>query len=167
VNAYVDALLRYFSFSGRSTRSQFWQFQLVALLMMIIAIEVDVLRGDQFRLGHYGLVATCVILFHFIPQFTIAIRRLHDIGKSGWWWLIALIPFGGFFLLYWQCKASEPGSNDYGDDPHDAPPREPAPTAPNFAARLPTLSRQAPVAARRTLAGSQPPSFGTRGRPAA
>jgi len=173
VNAYLNALARYFSFSGRSSRSQYWMFHLVALLIIIVAMEIDALRGDGFHFSRgdashltnpYGLATSIVILFHIAPAFALMIRRLHDIGKSGWWWLLGFIPFGGLVVFYWNCKASEPGTNDYGEDPHDTPPPEPEYVAPTGTARVPNLSRPAPVSSVQAIARTQAPTFGMRGR---
>lgn len=167
MNAYLNALARYFSFSGRSSRSQFWMFQLVMVLLTIVAVEIDMVRGNTFGLGEYGQVTLVLILFHFIPSWTVSIRRLHDVGKSGWWYLVSLLPFGGLWLLYLQCCASEPGTNDYGDDPRDTPPPPPPEYAPpSGIARVPNLSRPAPAGSAQAVARTQPAGFGMRGRSA-
>jgi uncharacterized membrane protein YhaH (DUF805 family) len=117
---YFDSLLRYFEFSGRSSRSQYWTYYSVSLLLMIGAFFAD------FRLvGHIptpeqpGLFSAFVVIFHVIPNITISVRRLHDIGRSGWWLLLCLVPFGGLLILVWSFFGSEAGSNRFGDDPHD------------------------------------------------
>jgi len=167
VKSYADALLRYFSFSGRSSRLQYWMFQLVMVLLLIVAIEIDLLRGDPIHRGHYGfeygLVTNCVILFHLMPATTIAVRRLHDIGKSGLWYLVIFIPFAVFWLLFQHCLSSEPGTNDYGEDPSNMPPPQPVYVPPTGIARVPNLSRAAPVSSVRA-ARTQAPTFGMRGR---
>jgi len=57
-------------------------------------------------------------LVTFIPTLSLTVRRLHDIGKSGWWYLIGIIPLvGGILLLVWYCKDSQPGSNQWGHSP--------------------------------------------------
>jgi uncharacterized membrane protein YhaH (DUF805 family) len=59
-------------------------------------------------------------LFIFIPSLAVGVRRLHDIGKSGWMWLIAFIPLAGaIWLLILFCEDSEPGSNNWGDNPKE------------------------------------------------
>lgn len=162
VDAYLNALRRYFDFSGRSSRSQFWMFQLVMLLFIVVAVEIDLLRGNTFGLGQYGQVTDGVILFHFVPQWSVSIRRLHDVGKSGWWYLVSLLPFGGLWLLYLQCCSSEPGTNDYGEDPRDIPP-PPEYAPPSGIARVSNLSRPAPLSSVRAAAtGTQPRGFGLR-----
>jgi len=52
-----------------------------------------------------------------IPGIAVGVRRLHDVGRSGWWMLIALTGIGAFVLLYWFVKDSEPGNNEYGPNP--------------------------------------------------
>jgi len=119
IRSYLDALLRYFDFSGRSSRTQYWLFYLVCVVLTVAAVFADVKLAGQFpQPGHFGTFVTFLIIFHFIPSLSVTIRRLHDIGKSGWWWLISFVPFaGGFILLYWTCCPSEPWPNDYGDPP--------------------------------------------------
>lgn len=168
MKSYADALLRYFSFSGRSSRSQYWIFQLVMLLLLIVAVEIDLVRGDPIHRGRfgfeYGLVTSCVIFFHIVPATTIAVRRLHDVGRSGWWYLMIFIPFAVFWLLYQHCLSSEPGTNAYGEDPSNMPPPQPEYVPATGIARVPNLSRPAPVSAVRAVSGAQPRTFGLRGR---
>jgi len=115
---YFDALLRYFEFGGRSGRGQYWQFQFCYALLVIGAIYLD--RGNIVVAGtlHPGLFLNFVMIFHIVPQFSVGVRRLHDIGRSGWWSLLNFVPLAGLLLLVWSFYASEPGANEYGDDPH-------------------------------------------------
>jgi uncharacterized membrane protein YhaH (DUF805 family) len=119
---YFDALLRYFEFSGRTTRGQYWMFQLCYAVLVVGAIYLD--HQGNFAaadLWHPGLFSTFVLIFHVFPQLTVAVRRLHDIGRSGWWWLLNIVPLAGLLLFVWSFYGSEIGANAYGDDPHDTP----------------------------------------------
>ena len=121
MNAYADALLRYFDMFGRSSRSQYWWYQLSVVVVAFFAIIVDVAAG--MHIAHYpkGILMVFVVVFHIVPQITISVRRLHDIGRSGFWYLLCFVPFGSLVLLYWSCLASDLGPNEYGDDPRDGP----------------------------------------------
>ena len=94
---------KYAKFSGRASRSEYWYFTLFSFIVMVLSSGKDALLGLSW-------------LVLFIPMLAVSVRRLHDIGKSGWYYLIALIPYLGWFvLLYWMCKASDEYSNDYDD----------------------------------------------------
>jgi uncharacterized membrane protein YhaH (DUF805 family) len=111
VGAYTDALLRYFSFSGRSSRAQYWLFQLFELLVLASAFGVDYLCHRKIAGYPAGVMFGLTSLFHAIPQLTVSVRRLHDIVRSGLWYLLYFVPFGGLLVLVWACFASEIGSN--------------------------------------------------------
>lgn len=96
-------------FSGRSTRSEFWYAYIIQMLIGTIA-------GN---LGMGNLIVTLAItgiisLILFIPFLAVSVRRLHDIGKSGWWYLISLTCIGAFFLIYWYSQPGDPNENMYG-----------------------------------------------------
>ena len=56
----------------------------------------------------------------FIPGLAVSVRRLHDIGRSGWWLLLSLIPLvGAIILIIWYCTDSQPGANQYGSNPKE------------------------------------------------
>lgn len=100
---------QYADFSGTATRKQYWLYILLYSAIAIAASCIDILLGIDFQLfGEslgYGWLFTIVSLALTIPSLAIGIRRLHDIGKSGWWFLIVLIPLvGGFWLLFLLCK---------------------------------------------------------------
>jgi uncharacterized membrane protein YhaH (DUF805 family) len=112
---YFDALMRYFEFWGRTSRSQYWTFQLIALLLAIAALFADI---GAMRLGfehdHVGLFITFFGIFNIIPSITATVRRLHDIGKSGFWYLLCFLPFGAIVVLIWTIKRGDDGDNGYG-----------------------------------------------------
>jgi uncharacterized membrane protein YhaH (DUF805 family) len=133
MRSYFDGLLRYFEFSGRSTRMQYWMFSLVTLIIAIGAAFGDsYLSGIPVTSAQTGPLTIFVALFHAIPAITLTVRRLHDIGRSGWWYWIGLIPLvGAIILLVWMCWPSEEHANDHGERPHggsrSAPQRESVP----------------------------------------
>lgn len=127
MGSYFDGMLRYFEFSGRSTRMQYWMFFLVQLALFAIAFFADYSWGNLARVSNVDATSLPLTLFvafvHIIPGITVQVRRLHDIGKSGAWYLLSFVPFGGVVLLYWACCASEAGSNYGGPEVSNDSPR--------------------------------------------
>lgn len=117
----------YVNFRGRARRKEFWMFQLFLIIITTICIGLDNILGTVVAMdaGPFGLIILpfgwlyflCGI-FHFLPSFSVLVRRLHDIGKSGWWFFIGYVPFIGiFWLLYLVCKDGDHGENSYGNNP--------------------------------------------------
>jgi len=115
---------RYAQFDGRASRSEFWYFALFYFIMDVIAAIIDAFvlnpimgtTPDQAAQG--GILQMIFALGLLIPSIALGIRRLHDIGKSGWWYLLVLIPIIGWLaLLYFYILDSQPGSNQYGENP--------------------------------------------------
>lgn len=119
MSAYFNGMLRYFEFSGRSSRSQYWLFFLVQTILMIAAIWGDYQLGGLDRQNPAPTLTLFVMFVHIVPGVTVQVRRLHDIGRSGFWYLVNFVPLGTLVLLYWACLASEDRDNYY-DTP--APP---------------------------------------------
>ncbi len=120
---FVDTLKnRYADFKGRASRSEYWYFMLFSLIIGIILAFLDSLIGTapDDKAGA-GILGTIFSIATFIPALSLAIRRLHDIGKKGWWVLAGVIPIvnfiGIFVLLFFFIKDSQPGSNEYGPNP--------------------------------------------------
>lgn len=128
MRSYFDGMLRYFEISGRSTRMQYWMFALIQLLLTVGAVSIDYQTGGFRDLGNPQPTATLFIgIVHIVPAFTLTIRRLHDIGRSGWWYFLPLVPIvGAIILLVWMCWPSDEYANAYGDHPRNAGPA-PAP----------------------------------------
>ncbi len=113
----------YATFSGRSTRSAFWWWTLFQVIASI-AIGLIFGSGHMVRDGatmnmNYegGLVSNLWSLANLLPSVAVAVRRLHDIDKSGWWLFIALIPLVGWiFLIVWYCTKGTLGANRFGPE---------------------------------------------------
>jgi len=116
------AYLNFFNFSERSSRAEYWWFQLFSILALIFLIIIQsIVFGDIFDDIHndtydsnFYLFPDSFAILNFIPQISIAARRLHDNNRSGWWQLIVLTGIGIIPLLYWLCKKGEISSNKYG-----------------------------------------------------
>ena len=127
-NFYKDALTNYVHFEGRASRKQYWYFVLWnAIIFTGISIILNIiLQGN----GMY--VSWIYNLAILLPSLAIAIRRLHDIGKSGWWLCILLIPIvGAIVILIFLITPGEPGTNAHGTNPNEVSgvSAMPAPTA--------------------------------------
>lgn len=118
MNAYLNAMRRYFDFKTRATRTEFWMFTLVVFIGGIIALITDTALGNGQR-GPPFITALWIIP-HYIPAVAVAVRRLHDIDRTGWWDLIGIIPIGALVLIVFYCQASTPGVNRFGGVTTDA-----------------------------------------------
>jgi len=123
---YLNVLRNYATFSGRARRSEYWYFALFNVIFAVAAIMLDKAFGTNFSFetaagpidAFYGYVYVLYILFIFLPSLAVLVRRLHDVGKSGWFVLISLIPIvGSIWILILVCTDSIPGKNQYGLNP--------------------------------------------------
>ena len=119
---YIKAIKNYAVFSGRATRMEFWMFMLFNLLIalalgFVIAFGLFALGYSDAEVNFASDVASTIYnLFILLPFISISVRRLHDMGKSGWWYLIGLIPVVGWAILLIMCMFdSEPFPNEYGE----------------------------------------------------
>ena len=110
IECYKDAWVNWKNFSGRTRRSAYWY---AVLANFIVAIILGILGGIVDFLTILGSLYSLAFL---IPSIALCIRRLHDTGKSGWWYLIALTGIGAIVLLVWFCQDSQP-DNQYGPSP--------------------------------------------------
>lgn len=117
---YLIVLKRYAQFSGRADRSEYWYFVLFNIIFAVSAMLLDNLLGLNFPgLPPYGIFYTIYALALLIPGLAVAVRRLHDVNKSGWYLLVALIPIAGaIWLLVLLASKGTHGDNTYGPDPN-------------------------------------------------
>ena len=124
-------LKRYFEFSGRSRRREYWLFALLYSILLSVAVVLDIqlgLGGDysgfseygdgSFEMGfnlNFGPLAIGVMALLIVPIFAAAIRRMHDVDRSGWFIWVPI------YNLVLACSDGTPGPNRYGPDPK-APP---------------------------------------------
>lgn len=109
---YLKVLKNYVGFTGRARRKEYWMFFLFNAIISLVLTLLD-------KLLHIGtLLTTLYSLAVLLPSLSVAVRRLHDTGRSGWWLFIALIPIiGAIILLVFMCLDSQPGDNKYGPNP--------------------------------------------------
>lgn len=118
------ALKNYAVFTGRARRKEFWMFILLNFLIIIcfyVFCFLGAAMGDAglFIISIANILLILWKLAAIIPSIAVTVRRLHDIGKSGWFFLLHLIPcgIGTLILLIFMCKDSQPGDNMYGPNP--------------------------------------------------
>ncbi|APE26964.1 DUF805 domain-containing protein [Aurantiacibacter gangjinensis] len=124
---------RYADFSGRSRRKEYWLFTLLAVIVYALSFMMIMAGMPTPQYSAYGAVpqeptgifyigAALLGIFalaSFIPALAVAVRRLHDTEKSGWFLLLNFIPLGGLILLIFFCMEGTKGANKYGADPKD------------------------------------------------
>lgn len=123
---YINVLKNYANFSGRARRSEYWYFFLFNIIFSFAAVLLDDLFGSTFKMNvatgtaslQYGYIYLLYVLAVLIPGFAVFVRRLHDVGKSGWFFLIMLIPLvGAIWILVLLLTDSVPAPNEYGLNP--------------------------------------------------
>lgn len=112
---YLNEFKKYAVISGRSTRKEFWYFTLANFIILCLAIGCDNLFETTIGNLPYGIFYFLFGLVLVLPGTAVSVRRLHDIGKSGWMLFIALIPIAGpIWLIILFCTESVDNENEYG-----------------------------------------------------
>jgi uncharacterized membrane protein YhaH (DUF805 family) len=94
---------KYATFTGRASRSEYWWF---SLFCVIVGLALSTLFGD-------GSVVSFANIILILPSISVACRRLHDVGRSGWWQLLAITLIGILILIYWYVQPSKEVDNKY------------------------------------------------------
>jgi uncharacterized membrane protein YhaH (DUF805 family) len=101
---------KYVTWQGRAGRAEYWWWTLFAVIVYIVGFIVDLAVKSP-------IPVLLLVLALLLPSLSVLVRRLHDTGRSGWWYWIGLVPLvGGIILLVFTCSAST-GSNQYGNGP--------------------------------------------------
>ena len=117
---YLEVLKKYTVFDGRAHRTEFWMFVVWSVVISLVLTIVDIVIGTYGEYG--GLISGIYSLAIFIPSLAVGSRRLHDIGRSGWWQLLGIIPIiGTIIVIVWWAKAGDAAPNEYGRNPWDGP----------------------------------------------
>ena len=120
MTCYLKALRQYSDFSGRARRAEYWMFTLVNVIISVLLTIID--AGFGLSLGGFGLLSGLFALAVLLPSLAVGARRLHDIGRTGWWQLIQLIPLiGAIVLIVFFATEGRREANAYGPDPKTAP----------------------------------------------
>ena len=113
ITAVRSCLSKYAQFGGRATRAEYWWFFLFYVLSYVVAFFLDTVLNTSL------VITVLVILALVLPLLSVSIRRLHDTGHSGWWYLIAFVPIiGGLWLLFLLLQPSSSSMNEYGPEPN-------------------------------------------------
>lgn len=115
---------KYATFSGRARRAEYWWFALFNILASLVLQILDLAvfgaysMGPDAGMGLPNVLGGLFSLAILLPSIAVWVRRLHDVGRSGWWWLLALIPVIGWIILfYWSVRRGDLGPNAFGPDP--------------------------------------------------
>jgi MFS transporter, FHS family, L-fucose permease len=113
-NWYIDVLKKYAKFNGRARRKEYWMFTLLNIIFYSVAMLIDFGLERPFIIGIANIYALAVL----VPILAVSVRRLHDVGKSGWMILLSLIPIiGSIWLLVLLLTESDPDENEFGLNP--------------------------------------------------
>ena len=114
-DAVKSGFQNYVTFSSRAVRSQYWYWALFCILVGIGSVVIDAALFPRSYMRPVNAIAELVL---FLPTLALSIRRLHDLDRSGWWFLLIFIPLiGGIWLLVWFCMRGTVGPNRFGPDP--------------------------------------------------
>ncbi|WP_330343154.1 DUF805 domain-containing protein [Streptomyces sp. NBC_00557] len=106
---YTDVLRKYTLFEGRAAREEYWAFTLISVMLAFT------LAGVETAIGIRPVLTAAYSLAVLLPSMAVAVRRLHDTGRTGWWLLLALIPVAGaIVLIIYLAGDSDPKTNAYG-----------------------------------------------------
>jgi uncharacterized membrane protein YhaH (DUF805 family) len=114
--AIASGFRNYVTFSGRAARSAFWYWALFALIVGIVTQILDraIFPDSEAPLGPINAIANIVL---FLPYLAVGVRRLHDIDRTGWWYLLCFTGVGVILLIVWACQRGTAGANRFGPDP--------------------------------------------------
>ncbi|WP_244986052.1 DUF805 domain-containing protein [Chromobacterium violaceum] len=114
MNWYLTALKKYFDFNGRARRREYWLFQLFQMIAITLLVVIDQVALSQT----FPILTMIYALATILPAWGVLVRRLHDIGRSGWWMLISCVPLvGGIILFVFTVMDSQQGDNQFGASP--------------------------------------------------
>ncbi|MEO2267933.1 DUF805 domain-containing protein [Pseudoalteromonas sp. YIC-656] len=120
MNWYIEALKKYAHFKGRARRTEFWMFILFYNLVLFGLMFIDMALGTYDSQEGIGDISALYVLATFIPTIAVNVRRLHDVGYSGWWFLLWFIPLlGHIALVVMYCQDSKSGETKHGPSPKE------------------------------------------------
>lgn len=120
MNWYLKCWKQYADFSGRARRKEYWIFSLINYIIIFFLYILQIVMIESTLWLIFPIIFFLYAVAVLLPGLAVSIRRLHDIGKSGWWYLIYLIPIiGAIWLTVLMCLDSEPGENQWGENPKE------------------------------------------------
>lgn len=119
---YLDVLKKYADFSGRARRMEYWMFNLINSIIMIVLLILVFALSDRNQLSTISCIFLIIMGLYclgiIIPSLAVTVRRLHDSDRSGFWIFINFVPYvGGLALIVLMCLNGTAGSNRFGEDP--------------------------------------------------
>lgn len=115
MGAIKKCFCNFVNFSGRANRKEFWYFYLFNIIIYLVVYFLLLAVSNEALILTFASIAIVYGLGTILPNIAVAVRRLHDIGKSGWWYLLFLIPYiGSIILIVFFCMKSNPNENKYG-----------------------------------------------------
>jgi uncharacterized membrane protein YhaH (DUF805 family) len=128
MNGYLATWKKFLTLSGRASRKEYWVFTSINILIVMIFYAfiggaVFLGSANKTEMSTASMIPAALMIFFqiasFFPSIGVMARRLHDSGRSGWWWLIVLIPLvGPIWFIVLMVLDSQPGTNKYGDHPY-------------------------------------------------
>ncbi|ANU13872.1 Integral membrane protein [Planococcus halocryophilus Or1] len=116
---FLDVFKKTLDFKSRSRRKEYWMFILFTSIISIVLSIIEIALSLEIA-PNLGLLSTIFTLIILIPSLSVTVRRLHDIGRTGWWLLLSFIPILGWIALFvFTLLDSESGSNKYGSNPKE------------------------------------------------
>lgn len=120
-DAIRSVLGQYATFSGRARRSEYWYWALAMFIAYVVANVLDTAMGSGQGVGRFGVVTALLALATVVPNIAVTVRRLHDTGRSGFWWFITFVPFVGVLILLVFTVLDSGPNNQYGPNPKGLP----------------------------------------------
>lgn len=117
INSTKSLFQKWLDFKTRSSRSEYW-FGYLGIMLITLALTffAVILEANQSMLAVLGILNLVFSLFAAVAQASLTARRLHDVGRSGWWQLIVLTVIGIIPLIIWICTKGKEESNEYGEN---------------------------------------------------
>ena len=105
---------KFATFDGRASRSEYWWFQFFYFLVVVVAVILDavLVGGNLEAAGALEIVSQLILL---LPSLAVTARRLHDVGRSGWWMLVGITIVGLIPLFIWWLAPGTNKKNKYGN----------------------------------------------------
>ena len=121
MNWYLSVLRKYAVFDGRARRKEYWFFQLVNTLILVVIVAVGGVAARNTLISPVHIIIVLYLCAVLLPSLAVTVRRLHDTGRSGPWIFISFVPFvGGIILLVFMLMDSQPNAKQYGPKPKAA-----------------------------------------------
>ena len=121
MNWYLTAMRNYANFDGRARRKEYWIFVILNTVFAVLALILDNVLGLAALTNGFSPLYSLYWLATLVPALAVTVRRLHDTGRSGWYFLVAFIPLiGGIWLLILTVMDGDRYTNEYGPDPKEA-----------------------------------------------